>query len=110
MTKTLSEFRQVFFIYCLQRQEDESYVALNRRYKPVGLTSTEWVEYESFPVRFRFKRALSKLQIEALSYKRDPSPECIYLYGDGCVPTSSPSAWAAYAARLERLAGFAVMT
>lgn len=41
MGETESKFRQLFLIYCLDRLEDGSYVALNRRYKPVGFASTE---------------------------------------------------------------------
>ncbi|MEW6479757.1 MAG: hypothetical protein AB1455_09930 [Pseudomonadota bacterium] len=105
---TVSEFRQVFLIYCLDRMPDGSYVALNRRYKPVGLTSTTWVDYEAFPVRFKFKRALSAAQIASLSCKGDSSPERIYLYNDGCVPTDSAANWSAYSERLERLAGYKI--
>jgi len=105
----VSEFRQVFLIYCLDRQPDGSYVALNRRYKPVGMTSSEWVKYEDFPVRFKFKRALSQGQVAALSYKGDSAPERIYLYNDGCIPTDSSSDWAAYAERLGRLAGYKIV-
>ncbi|MGB3068461.1 MAG: hypothetical protein WBC18_07935 [Ottowia sp.] len=105
---TTSEFRQVFLIYCLQRLADGSYVALNRRYKPVGFTSTEWVDYEDFPVRFKFKRALSAKQAAAISYKGNADTECIYLYNDGCIPTDGAANWKAYAARLDRLAGLKV--
>lgn len=108
MSATVSDFRQVFLIYCLDLQPDGSYVALNRRYKPVGLVSTEWVDYEAFPVRFKFKRALSAGQIAALSYKGDTAPERIYLYNDGCVPTDSDAHWSAYSKRLQRLAGYSV--
>lgn len=110
MTSTVSEFRQMFLIYCLQRQEDGSYIALNRRYKPVGMTSTEWVKYEDFPVSFKFKRALSAKQIAALSYKGDTTAECIYFYNDGCVPTDSAADWADYAERLGRLAAYKIVT
>ena len=86
-----------------------SYVALNRRYKPVGLTSLDWVEYEQFPVRFKFKRALSAQQIAALSCHGDTAAERIYLYADGSVPTASAANWAVYASRLERLAGYKIL-
>jgi hypothetical protein len=104
-----SDFRQVFLIYCLDQMADGSYIALNRRYKPVGLTSVDWVDYEKFPVRFKFKRALSAKQIAALSCDGDTSPERIYLYADGSVPTASAASWAVYASRLERLAGYTIL-
>lgn len=109
MTATSAEFRQLFLIYCLDRLEDGRYVALNRRYKPVGLTCTEWVKYEEFPVSFKFKRALSERQIAALSFNGDTSAERVYLYNDGCIPTDSPAHWATYSKRLALLAGYKVV-
>lgn len=109
MTIQPEEFRRIFLIYCLQRLADGSYIALNRLYKPLGVASSAWVEYESAPGRFKFKRALSERQIVALSHKGDASAECIYLYADGSVPTDSAAHWAAYSARLQRLAGYDVI-
>lgn len=103
------EFRELFLIYCLDRQPDGRYVALNRRYKPVGFAAAQWVEYQAFPVGFQFKRALSGAQIAALSFNGDTAAERIYLYNDGCIPTSSAAAWSAYSARLQRLAGYGVV-
>ena len=108
MSANVSEFRQVFLVYCLLRLADGSYIAVNRRYKPVGVTSVEWVDYENFAARFKFKRALSANQIAALSYKGDTSADRIYLYNDGCIPTDSTANWAAYSARLQRLAGYKI--
>lgn len=108
MGANTSDFRLLFLVYCLQRQPDGTYAALNRRYKPVGFVSTEWVDYQSFPVCFKFKRALSERQIVALSCKGDASPECIYLYNDSCIPTASDAHWRAYSDRLQRLAGYLV--
>jgi hypothetical protein len=111
MANTESELRQLILIYCLDRMPDGSYVALNRRYKPVGFNNgpMDFVKYEDFPVRFKFKRALSARQIAALSYKGDTNAERIYMYGDGCIPTSSDADWSAYSARLQRLSGYKVV-
>jgi len=109
MTINTADFRQLFLIYCLQRLKDGRYVALNRRYKPVGLTSREWVNYEDFPVGFKFKRDLSERQITALSHKGDASADCIYLYDDGCIPTASAADWAAYSVRLGKLASYKIV-
>jgi hypothetical protein len=35
-----SDFRAMFFPYCLQKQKDGRYVVLNREYKPVGFKPT----------------------------------------------------------------------
>lgn len=104
-----SEFRELFLIYCLERQPDGRYIALNRRYKPVGLVTAQRVECEAFPVSFKFKRALSERQVAALSWSGDTAFERIYLYNDGCVPTRSAADWSAYSARLQRLAGYGVV-
>lgn len=111
MSETVSEFRQLFLIYCLDLQPDGSYVALNRRYKPVGLNmgNFKWVNYEDFPVRFKFKRKLTARQIAALDCNGNALPQRIQLYNDGCVPTASDAHWAAYSKRLQRLAGYLVV-
>lgn len=108
MRETVSDFRKLFFPYCLERQADGAYLVLNRRYLPVGCTGSQWVEHEGFAVRFKFKRALTAAQVVALSFDRNPAPERIYLYGDGCAPTSSAAAWLAYSQRLARLARYQV--
>ena len=107
---TTTEFRDYFLVYGLERQPDGFYVALNRHYKPVGMTCGDWVKYEDHPVRLQFKRALTPKQAASLSASGDPSTDRIYLYNDGCVPTSSAAAWNAYSARLQRLAGLLVVT
>ena len=109
MTETnATEVRAVFLIYCLQRLADGSYIALKLQYKPLGVFGREWVDYETHPSRFKFKRALSEQQVVALSHKGDAAAECIYLYGDGSRPTASTANWQAYSARLERLAGYGI--
>jgi hypothetical protein len=109
MGAATADFRHAFLVYCLDQLPDGSYVALNRRYKPLGFVSTEWVDYEAHPVRFKFKRALSERQVVALSCKGDASAHRIYLYNDGCVPTASDAHWRAYSERLQRLAGYTLV-
>lgn len=100
------EVRQVFLPYCLQRTTDGDYLLLNRKYKPLGVMSAEWVNYDTHPSKFRFKRALSAKQVTALSCTGSADAECIYLYDDGCVPTSNDASWKTYSARLQRLAAY----
>lgn len=106
---TAREFREVFLVYCLQLLPDGSYIALNRRYKPLGNAGADWVDYETAPGRFKFKRALTAAQVARLSYKGDAEAERIYLYGDGCVPTASAADWQDYSARLGQLSGYKVV-
>lgn len=103
------EFRRLFLPYVLLLQSDGRYVVLNRNYKPVGLTVSDYIDYGAFPVAIKFKRKLSSRQIQALSHDGSPDPSRIYLYDDGCVPTYSDANWTAYSARLKRLAGYATL-
>lgn len=105
----MTELREIVFIYCLDLQSDGSYVALNRHYKPVGFFGKEWVKYEDFPVRFKFKRALSSKQIAALSFDANTDPKRIYFYNDGCIPSAGAAQWAAYSERLERLISYKIV-
>lgn len=102
----VSNFRLMFLPYCLLLQADGSYVVCNRRYKPVGNTRTDFVEYEGLHAKARFARKLSTAQIAFLDCLGRTDPERIFLYNDGCIPTSSAAAWAAYSLRLQRLAGY----
>ena len=83
-------------------------MVLNRRYKPVGITRVDWVDYAEYPTRIKFKRALSKLQIAALDCNGRTDANSIYLYNDGCVPTDSAADWAVYSERLAKLASYKV--
>jgi len=110
MIKSVVEFRKLFLIHSLKRLPDGSYVALDRRYRPLGFTGSERVDYEAMTWgRFKFKRALSAAQVAALSFDGDTSAAHIYLYNDTCVPTASAAHWRAYSARLERLAGYRIV-
>lgn len=101
-------FRWMFLPYCLQRQEDGSYVVSNRRYKPVGITRMDHVDYAEYPVRVRFKR-LTAATAKALSWSGSEDLEKIFLYNDGTIPTSSEENWRAYSKRLQRLANLQVL-
>ena len=92
--------------YCLIKQADGSYVICNRRYKPVGITRTDFVDYDEYPVKVRFKRQLSVVQAKALDWNGRDSVDRIFLYNDGCVPTDCDAHWKAYSKRLQRLAGY----
>lgn len=80
------------------------YLAVNRAYKPLGGLAGAWVDYDTHPQAVKFKR-LTADTIAKLSIHGEPdSSGRIYLYDDGCIPTSSPAHWTAYAGRLGLLA------
>lgn len=100
---------RLLFPYCLQRQPDGSYVALNRKYKPLGFMTSDWVQYEAQPIGFKFAR-LQPATIRALSWNGKEEHAAIFLYSDGCAPfRRSKADTLAYLERLEKLAGLTLM-
>jgi hypothetical protein len=92
-------FGYISLPYVLQRQEDGSYLVLNRKYKPIGFLTDEWVHYENYPIAHHFVRmdeeVFEKLAIPGSRYGD------IYLYNDGSIPTIGKKNMKAY---LEKLA------
>lgn len=102
-THLRNEARVIYFPYCLRRQEDGSYVVLNRNYKPLGFDTGEYVDYKNYPIAVRFKGLTPKMAAK-LSYDGSEGLDSIYLYNDGTVPTASAKNLTAYLNRLAQLA------
>lgn len=98
----LNDFGSVFFPYCLDKQSDGRYVALNRGYKPIGFRTKEHIEYENYPVCVELKE-MDSATAAKLSYKGDLNTDRIYLYNDSCVPTESIENLENYLERLKIL-------
>ena len=95
------EARSILFPYCIQRVKSGGYILLNRNYKPLGIQSSEWVEYETQP-------SVAALKITAataikLSWDGSDNQDRIYLYNDGCIPTDGAAHMDAYLKRLALL-------
>jgi hypothetical protein len=88
--------------YCIQKQEDGSYVVLNRKYKPIGFLTEERLDYGKYPIQVRFK-GLKEKTIRRISVDGDPDDGAIYLYGDGSKPTQSAKNMRDYLERLSVL-------
>lgn len=101
-----TDLRQLVLPYCLDRQPDGRYAALNRKYKPIGFTtpSARHLEYAEYPVLMSIK-GLTAAMAAKISWDGSQDLSRIYLYNDGCIPTDSAAHWATYAARLRLLAG-----
>ena len=99
-------FRSIFFTYCLEVQADGSFVALNRNYKPVGFATKKYIEYQDFPVSFKFKD-LTKTTIQKLNSRDEPFEikpgEKLYLYTDACSPLKSTAYMQAYLEKMSIL-------
>jgi len=98
-----TDFRSVYFPYCIQKQADGSWVVLNRQYKPVGFNTGEYIKYEEFPVSAKLQ-GIGPAIANKLAYSGEASGDRIYLYNDGCIPTDSKTNMAAYLKKLEILA------
>lgn len=100
------DFRFLFFPYCLQRKEDGRYAVLNRDYKPVGNVAQNFEKFpdpDDYPFLVNLK-GLNKAKAAKLSYEGNADTDCIYLYNDGCNPTSSKDNMKSYLEKLEILA------
>lgn len=109
MSEALSlggELRLFLMPYCIKRAGPSYWILLNRRYKPLGQQSNDWVEYETHFSRVKLK-GLTRKVAEKLSYcelKESGVPETVFLYADSCVPTRSKAFMNAYLQRLAVLA------
>lgn len=98
----IENVRAVYFPYCIDKQDDDSWVLLNRNYKPVGFNTGDFIKYEEYPVSMKLK-GLGPGTLKKLSYKQEGTGDRIFLYDDGCVPTSSAQAMSSYLKKLEIL-------
>lgn len=99
----LGDFRSVYLPYCLKKQEDGSYVVLNREYKPVGFNTRDYIQYDEHPVSSRLK-GIGPGTAKKLSCEVSENTDVIYLYNDGCVPVHSKANMDAYLKKLAILA------
>ena len=99
----LNDYRAVYMPYCLQKQKDGRYAVLNREYKPLGFKTSEWINYDEYPVCTNIKD-IGPAIAKKLSYDGCEDIDQIYLYNDGCNPINDKKHMAAYFKKLELLA------
>lgn len=93
--------RWVYMPYCIEQLSDGRYIVLNRRYKPLGMHTKDWVTYETHPSAHQLK--ISPAVARKLSWNESADTQRIHLYGDSCVPSASDVHLRAYAERLRVL-------
>ena len=103
MPATASEFRELYLLYCIDLQPGGVYNALNRHHAPLGFNGLEGIDHVVVAVRFEFKRPLTRLQVIAISFNRDPSPHRIHLYEFEAIPPAYGAVWDDYCRRYELL-------
>lgn len=94
----MEELRRTHMPYCIQRLQDGRYIILNRHYKPLGVQTDDWVEYETHPSAVAIN--ITPARARALDWDGREDTECVYLYNDGCIPTESDAHMTAYLRRL----------
>lgn len=94
------QFRSDFLPYCLDQIGKDTYVVLNREYKPLGLITHDFVRYEDYAVQIK---GITALKASKLSARGSDDRSRIYLYNDGCKPESRAEHAKAYFKRLEIL-------
>lgn len=96
-------YRQVFLPYALVPLSDGSFLPVNRLYKPLGISSSEWVVYETHPTRVKVA-GLTARKARAIGLElKEENGSYFYFYGDGTNPERSPANWNRYQAILAKL-------
>ena len=96
-----SQYFRIHELYCLKQVERGRYIKLNRDYKPLGMETEETVRYEDFPLVSL--QGLTPQIAATLSDRGSDDVDAIYIYNDGCVPTSSDNNMRDYQRRLALL-------
>ena len=99
----LTDIRSIHFPYCPKRQRDGKYVVLNREHKPLGFKTSDHINYDDYPIAVELEEMTANLATR-LSCKGSADLADIFLYDDGCIPTSNRANMQQYLARLEILA------
>lgn len=99
-TVMITNTRALYFPYCIRQRKDGAWLILNRNYKPIGATTSDWVDYDAHPAEACIAK-ITPQQAQKISYGGPPEyGDTIYLYSDGCVPTDSKKNMDSYLARL----------
>lgn len=93
------EYLRIYMPYVVQ-PTSKGWVLLNRKYKPLGLSTSDSVDYEEYAVRLKGLGPKKRAEIQL--YSRPDG--FLYLYSDGCSPWLGEKEYAAYMTRFNLLA------
>lgn len=92
--------------YCIQKTHDGKWLVLNRNYKPLGVVSKDWVDYDNHPDRValdhRSVAALKRVAVYEIEDQPD-DPGILYFYKDGQGIADTNADWTTYAKVLQVL-------
>jgi hypothetical protein len=101
------DVRHFMFPYGMVKDPDGSWTLINRRYKPLGVISRNWVDWDD--PRHKFKLAgLKTATLAKLDYRGEGLADEIYFYDDGCIPTTTAKNMESYLAKLKILMGLKI--
>ena len=98
----MEEVRRLMFPYGMAKNPDGTWTMFNRQYKPVGVISDAWEEWDNPRHKMKFK-GLRKPTLAKLDYEGQGTGDRIYFYNDGCIPTDGAKNMNAYLAKLKVL-------
>lgn len=85
-------FRQIYLPYAIVVLNDGSHLVVNRRYKPLGISASDWIDYDTHPTRRKIK-GLTDAKAQKLGLKISRAggntDTIYYLYNDGTNPEES---------------------
>ncbi len=81
---SLDDFIEISLPYCLEKQKDGGYVALNQKCNPIGFNVDAPYNYEDYPISTQYKITKAKARKASFDYSDDL--DRILLYDDSCAP------------------------
>jgi len=97
-------FYRTYLPYCLDMQADGTYTVVGRDYKPVGICTDEWVDYNENSVSLEGITP----ELAAQLNDGDSSVDRIYLYRDGSYPLRNKQSMKCYLEKIEILASLRI--
>lgn len=106
-SSAMPDFRQAMLPYGMAKNADGSWTFFNRKYKPVGIVTGEWAEWDVPQHRMKFK-GLGPATLRKLDIHGEGTGDLVYFYNDGSIPTHSARDMDRYLAKLKILMGLRV--
>lgn len=97
------ELRRMLFPYGMAKNPNGTWTFFNRQYKPVGVHTEDWAEWQVPEHSVKFKRQPSIATLRKLDVHGEGTGDRIYFYNDGSVPTRSAATMKAYLTKLETI-------
>ncbi|WP_298984033.1 hypothetical protein [uncultured Roseibium sp.] len=88
MAKSNEIIRKAMFPYGMSKNEDGSWTLFNRDYKPLGVVSKDWEDWDDERHKVRLN-GLGPATLAKLGVPGNVIPNRVYFYEDASVPTRS---------------------